>query len=54
MSNPNIGREASKGGKARWKGVSKKERSAHLRRCGIISAAVKKERKLVDSVKAIK
>ena len=48
--NKNIGKHASKGGKAAWKGVSKKVRRDAMRRLGIISAATRKLKKLQRSV----
>lgn len=50
--NKNIGKHASKGGKAWWNSLSKQKRVDRMRRMGIISAAtrkLKKQLKPVDS-----
>ena len=43
MSNPNIGKEASKGGKARWKGVSKKAKREQAQKAAWIRWALNKK-----------
>ena len=50
--NKDIWKQAGKGGKAAWKGVSKTKRREAMRRLGIISATsrkLKKQAKLVDN-----